>query len=127
MSGKDRFSDTCKLSEEQKEECRQGKSVTTRELAARLHFAPRTILRLCEEGVIAAWKPLGKHWRIPQSEADRLASQGIKRPPAKLPTEPEVLKIVVDPRLAPQLQKGSAMPAPTQREGIRIGLPFLKF
>ncbi len=50
-------------------------TLNTREAARRLNLSPATITRYIREGRIQASRVPGKrtHWRIPESEIDRIA------------------------------------------------------
>lgn len=73
------------ISGEQLEEVQtKGQYWTIKQLATELGYTTIWVHKLCQAGRIAAIKPFGGHWRIPDSEAQRVMKEGAT-PMARIP------------------------------------------
>jgi hypothetical protein len=60
---------------------------TTGRAARELRVSPNHVRALCQAGMVAARATRGGHWRIPQSEMQRLRRDGVPDPPPATPSE----------------------------------------
>lgn len=79
------------VSQEQlKEIFQENRYITTKQLAYKLHISRQWISDLCKTGRIKAVKPVGGHWRIPESEANKMLTQGLPAAPRPTPPRPTI-------------------------------------
>ncbi|MBT9148541.1 MAG: hypothetical protein DDT32_02316 [Syntrophomonadaceae bacterium] len=86
--------ENAKITPNQVNEVAVGKSITIKQLADDLSYSTAWISYLVKVGRIAAVKPLGGTWRIPQSEVKRIKEVGLQPLPRKVVAE-ESAKITV--------------------------------
>ncbi len=78
-----------------KAKSRGARDYTTGRAARELRVSPNHVRALCQAGMIAARATRGGHWRIPQSEMQRLRREGVPEPPPATPAEFEAETEVV--------------------------------
>ncbi len=111
-----------KVEPKQLKEIEEGEYFTIPQVARKLQYGNAWIWDMIQAGRIKAIKPLGGQWRVPRSEYDRLAKEGLPPLPRKPREEPPVTKIKVKPEQASKVETPEVKEEPPAKgkEGLNL-------
>ena len=84
-----------KVSKEQLAEIEAGDFVTVKEVATKTRYSTAWISYNLKHGLIKGIKPLGRQWRIPKSEYQRMITEGSMPPMPRQALKPPITDIPV--------------------------------
>lgn len=108
------------LSSEQLKEVEAGEFFTVPQVSRKLGFSRAWITQLVGQGRIKAVRPIGRQWRIPKSEYERLITKGQDWAPKPKPLQQQVLEVEVEEEKVTQPKPGEKK----EKSGHFLGLDF---
>ena len=109
-----------KVASKQLKEIEQGEYYTIPQVAHKLRYSSAWIWDMIQTGRIKAIKPLGGQWRVPRSEYDRLAKEGLPPLPRKPREEPPVTKITVPAEKVVKVKEPEVKTTPPAKPGLDL-------